>query len=197
MLCRSACATLIVLLAMTAPQATASALATLRFGTACAQCHEGECSGRLSFARRPEAAYAHIRQYAGPTDDELARQLYDALEQMKADCSYPELPAVDLSQAVDADDLTPYLDAWSGAYFLPLSTLAPGRYQLTIDFTGGGRVRLEVIDGEFDPLTDQCVTVETQQLQIEIVLTANHPHYLRLRPRGPIRVDQILLTPRP
>lgn len=194
---RSACATLVVLLAITAPPAMASTLATLRFGTACALCHEGQCSGRLSFARRPEAAYEHIRQYAGPTDDELARQLYDALEQMKADCSYLELPAPDLSRPVDADDLAPYLDAWSGAYFLPLPALAPGRYRLTIDFTGGGRVRLEVIDGEFDPLADHCITVETRRLEIEITLTANHPHYLRLRPRGPIHVDQILLTPQP
>ena len=197
MIFRSVCATLIVLLATTMPSAVASSLATLRFGTACAKCHEGECSGRLSFARRPEAAYDHIRQYAGPTDDELAQQLYDALEQMKADCSYGALPAPDLSQPLNADDLAPYLDAWSGAYFLPLSTLAPGSYKLTIDFTGGGRVRVEVIDGDFDPFIDQCITVEIRRLEVDITLTANQPHYLRLQPRGPVTVDQLRLTRQP
>ncbi len=189
--------TLILLSSLVAgmPASATTPAATLRFGTVCAHCHEGECSGRLSFARRPEAAFQHIRQYAGPTDDELARQLYRTLEQMKSDCSYPRLTAPAIERGLDAGDLAPYREPWSGDYFLPLGPLAPGQYRLAIEFDGGGRVRVEVIDAEFDPLIDRCLTPEDQRLNISLTLEDERAHYLRLRPRGPLRVRGMTLTP--
>ena len=150
-----------------------------------------------SFARRPEAAYEHIRQYAGPTDDELARLLYDALEQMKADCSYGALPAPDLSQPLNADDLAP--TSTPGWCLFP-AVVDAGTGQLQINDRLHRRrtlLRVEVIDGDFDPFIDQCITVEIRRLEVDITLTANQPHYLRLQPRGPVTVDQLRLTRQP
>lgn len=185
---------LLACLSSGAALAASSPAATLRFGTVCAQCHEGECSGRLSFAHPPEASFAHIRRYAGPADDALAHQLYDALEQMKSDCRYPPLAVPALENGGTKRDLAAYLDTWSGDYFVPLGYRAAGLYRLAIEFTGGGRVRIEVIDDEFDPLIDRCLTLEQQRIALTLPLTADHAYYLRLRPRGPARVRGMTLT---
>lgn len=192
---RSTAAILLACLASDAALSATSPAATLRFGTVCARCHEGECSGRLSFSQPPEATFEHIRHYAGPTDDALAHQLYDALERMKSDCRYPPLSIPPLEQGLTARDLAPYLDLRSGDYFLPLGQRAPGRYRLAIEFTGGGRVRLEVIDDEFDPLIDRCLTLEEPRTAVALTLAEGRQYYLRLRPRGPISISGMSLSP--
>lgn len=182
----------------TAVSATTPA-ATVRFATACALCHEGECSGRLSFARRPEAAFDHIRQYAGPVEDELARQMYDTLEQMKSDCRYPALAEPELQHTLNADALAGYRDPWSGDYFLPLGDLPAGDYRLMMEFdegdAHGGRLRVELIDAGFDPLIDQCLSVEDGRLDVTLTLGDTRPHFLRLRPRAAMRVTRLKLVP--
>lgn len=187
-------ATLLGCLAATWPAWATTPAATLRFGTACAHCHEGECSGRLSFAQPPEATFVHIRQYAGPADDALARQLYETLEQMKSDCRYPAVTVPALDRSLTSEDLRPYLDPWSGDYFLPLGRLEPGDYDLAVEFTGAGQVRVEVIDDEFDPLIDRCVRLEQQRLAVAFAATHDHQYYLRLRPRGPLQVRTLTMT---
>ncbi|MCP5305948.1 MAG: hypothetical protein H6953_10940 [Chromatiaceae bacterium] len=168
---------------------------TLRFATACAHCHEGECSGRLSFARRPETAYTHIRQYAGPVDDAFAGSLYAALERMKADCSYPPVPVPTLVQTLTGDDLLAYRDRWSADYFLPLGDLPAGRYRLRLDLDGSGSVRVELIDAEFDPLLDQCMSATGHGLETTLNLTTRHPHFLRLRPRATLQILGLQISP--
>lgn len=171
--------------------------ATLRFATACAQCHEGECSGRLTFATAPESAFTHIRQYAGPTDDTLARELYAALKQMKSDCRYGDLHLPDLAGPLAGPALDSYRDPWTGAYFLPLEGLAPGRYRLTVDVERAGLARLELIDAAFDPLIDHCLTVGQAPTSVIVTLVESPRHFLRLSPRGGLRVRTLTLTPAP
>lgn len=187
-------ATLLACLAAAMPAAATTPTATVRFGTSCAHCHEGECSGRLSFAQDPEAAFAHIRQYAGPTDDELARQLSATLARMKSDCRYPPMAVASLDRGLDAAGLAPFLDPWSGDYFLPLGGLAPGSYRLIVDVDGGGRVRIELIDAGFDPLIDRCLTPDGPRLELAVVLGDSREYFLRLRPRGPLRVQRVTLV---
>jgi len=87
-------------LAVWAEPPTPSTLPVLRFNTVCANCHEGECSGRLSFLLGPEATFSHIRRFAGDADDILVRELQALLEHMKQECAYAPLPVPDLFQAV-------------------------------------------------------------------------------------------------
>lgn len=189
--------TLVMMLAMLmgTPASAITPAATLRFATSCADCHEGECSRRLSFARNPRAAFEHIRRYAGPTDDELAHQLYDALEKMKSDCSYPPLTVPDLTREMDARVLDAYRDPWSGDYFLPLTGLRPGRYGLAITFDGSGKVRIEVIDSGFDPIFDECLTVEDKRLGVTLPAGDRGHAYLRLRLEGGLRVQRLRFEP--
>lgn len=169
--------------------------AVLRFATACAQCHEGECSGRLSFARRPQAAFDHIRQYAGPTDDALAMALYAALERMKRDCDYAPITTPALEGALDAVQIEAYRDPWSGAYFIPLPMLSPARYRLRLETTHSGRARVEIIDVAFDPLFDQCIAIADDGVTLTLDLGEPAARYLRLRPRDALRITRLALTP--
>jgi len=165
-------------------QATAAdGQATLRFAAACADCHEGECSGRLSFARRPVAAATHIRQYAGPVSDDLARGLYAALERMKAECRYQMPTGIDLlGGELAGNRLTHQRDAWSGNYIIPLTPLAPGRYRLSGELRGNGRIRIEAVDEAFDHWADDCLATRERRFAIELVLPETHRVFLRLRP---------------
>jgi len=109
-------------------------LTLLRFNTVCAHCHEGECSGRLSFSSGPEAAFSHVRRYAGVVDDSLARQLYGVLERMKRDCTYAPMVVPDLDRPLGREILDDYRDTASGNYFVPLGRLEPTGYRLNLRF---------------------------------------------------------------
>ena len=184
---------LLTVLAVAVPVRAADPLATLRFATACAHCHEGQCSQRLSFTHGPEASFDHIRKYAGPTDAELAKRLYDTLQRMKEDCSYPPLAAPDLDRSLARDSLDGYRDSWSGDYFIPVSGVAAGPYQLVLDVAGPGSLRVELIDAEFNPLVDRCESVTGDRLSLTLALSESSLHYLRLRLRGPVAIDQLAL----
>lgn len=188
------CACLITALSVVGSASAETSAATLRFSTACSDCHEGECSGRLTFSQRPEVTYTHIRQYAGPTDDAFARELYDVLKRMKRDCSYPPLPVPDIGQPLAGTDIHPYLDPWTDHYFLPLGILEPGRYRFDLVFGQAGNVRIELIDADFDFLVDRCETLG--DLRLEMVLKLDEPCqcYLRLRPRARQRLKKLSVT---
>lgn len=179
----------IVLVMLTGTPTTATTtLATIRFATTCANCHEGECSGRLSFARQPRMTFAHIRRYAGPVDETLAQELYEALEWMKANCRYPPLQGPDPARAIDAPEADAYRDARSSAYFIPLHGLQAVPYRLSITFDGDGPVRIEVIDSSFDPLVDERMDVSNGRLTVSLPVPEQAHGYLRLRPCAQLRI---------
>jgi hypothetical protein len=160
-------------------------LVTTRFATACADCHEGQCSGRMSFALRPEAAFNHIRQYAGPVDDDLAMELHAALERMKSECRYAMPRVIDLAQGwLEGRKLAETRDAWSGSYFIALPDLAAGVYRIAGEMPGGGRIRIELVDAQFEPWVDECTDVRDGLFDLDFSVPRTHGAFLRLRPSG-------------
>jgi len=135
--------------------------------------------------------FDHIRQYAGPADDTLAAQLYATLERMKSRCDYPPLDAPNLTLGLDTDELEAYRDPWSKGYFIPTGLLGPGHYRIEARFEGGGRVRIELIDRDFDPLIDECLTPESPSLTLELTLAAHWRGYLRIRASSGQSVRQL------
>jgi cytochrome c553 len=61
---------------------------TVLFNTNCARCHEGECSGRMSFHLPREEADQHIRRHGGELPEAQVRELYDLLRYMKEECAF-------------------------------------------------------------------------------------------------------------
>ena len=60
----------------------------VEFNTECARCHEGECTGRMTFRLPPTAAYQHIRRHGGDLSEEKIHQLL----------SQGQIPSIHLQQ---------------------------------------------------------------------------------------------------
>ena len=87
---------LLVLFWLPPAQAADIPLATVvRFNTLCATCHEGECSGRLSFDLGIQASENHIRRHAGDVDQNVWRDLDHLLAHTKQVCAFYPM-AVDI-----------------------------------------------------------------------------------------------------
>ncbi|TAL13834.1 hypothetical protein EPN95_04835, partial [Patescibacteria group bacterium] len=67
--------------------------AIVQFHTVCSNCHEAQCSGRLSFDSGSAGARSHIERYIGTTNDDHLAALFAMLRHVKETCGhYPALP---------------------------------------------------------------------------------------------------------
>lgn len=172
--------------------ALADTLPAVRFNTACAYCHEGECSGRLSFVLGADAAFAHIRRYAGELGDAEARQLAEALVHMKEHCAY--LPLTALAAGItEPAALVPYRNPDSGDYFLPVGLLTPDEYSLQLQFAEPVAVGVEVINEHFDLVAVEVVDPPAAPA-IRFPVDEAAVHFVRLRPGMPVPLVGFRLT---
>lgn len=178
-------------LAVTAEPPAFDRVSILRFNTVCAHCHEGQCSGRLSFALGPEAAFSHIRRFAGDVDDALTRQLQALLEQMKQECAYAPLPAPDWQGPLPPEILDTYRDPATGNYFMPLGKLEPGTYRLTLHLEAPVSLRVEILNRWFDFVVDECFDCGRAVFPVTVVVDEASKHYLRLRSSTALRLDEL------
>jgi hypothetical protein len=122
------------------------------FNTLCARCHEGECSGRMSFQLAEDATDEHIRRYGGDLSPERVRHLVELLRYMKERCAFFPIP---LALVVDHSwgrDILDRLRSPEGmAYFLPLGRMDPSLYLVRISgLAPGVRTRAELVAADFD-----------------------------------------------
>ncbi len=125
---------------------------TVLFNTNCARCHEGECSGRMSFHLPRKEADQHIRRHGGELPEAQVRELYDLLRYMKEECAFYPLPlALARDRAWDAETLGRLRSASGETYFLPVGTLGAGRHRVALQGLGPkARPCVELIDADFD-----------------------------------------------
>jgi hypothetical protein len=170
--------------------------AVVAFNTQCARCHEGECSGRLSFHLGEDAADEHIRRYSGALPLETVRHLGELLRYMKVQCAFYPLSLALASDSVWAVDTLGRLRAPDGtAYFLPLGVLAPGRYRLWIDGPDPGvRLAADVIAADFEQLAYEGID-QVGELQV-LAFRVDTPAelYVRIRAQGPISLTRVALV---
>lgn len=152
----------------------------VRFNLDCAHCHEGQCSGRLSFALGEEASFGHIRRYAPDAADREAMELHQILGYMKQHCAYAPLPVAAIVPLDDAA-LAAYRLPRSGNLFVPLGRVNEGRYRLSIALAAPTKLRIELIDQDFEHLLDTCVESDSVSEPIEVEATGS----VFLRLRGP------------
>lgn len=168
-------------------------ISVLRFNTVCANCHEAQCSGRLSFSLSPEASFNHIRRYAGEADPVLLRQLKALLEYMKRECAYAPLPALDLHEPIEQEVLEAYRDPASGHYFIPLGVLKTGTYHLRLYLETPGTLRVEVLNASFEFLIDECFACDRTIPPLTMEVEEASAHYLRLRSADRLRLKSLRL----
>lgn len=181
-------------LPLSAPNATGFGT-IIRFNTTCAKCHEGECSGRLSFALGTEAAFDHIRRYAGDVDDITAKVLFDALARMKKSCAFAPLPPLSLIEPVSTSELDHYRNPRTGAYFIPIGTLQPGEYGLNLRLRSPASFRIEIINEYFELVEETCLGPSVQQQVVGFKVDEAALHYVRLISTIPLRLESMKWGP--
>lgn len=123
----------------------------VRFNTVCANCHEGECSGRLSFQSGVDAAKNHIRRYLGALSEREVGDLFALLKYTKEKCrQYPVKPEVPASGRWGARELESWRNPVEGGYFIPLGALKPGEHRLNLNLTGDLQGKARVTDAHFE-----------------------------------------------
>ena len=172
----------------------ASIATAVTFGTTCARCHEGECSGRLSFNLGVEATTSHLIRHAGPLTKNSIRQLFAMLEYMKRECSYPPLNVPIPTDGIwSSSALAQLCRPLRHSYFIPLGDLDAGRHSLELEFGNEPHMHAEVVTWTFDLLIDQPLEIEDGRARVELQTTESSQAFLRLVAREPIEFERLTL----
>ncbi len=161
--------------------------AVVRFNAACATCHEGECSGRLSFDSGAAAARNHVERHAGPGDAGLLRNLYAILRHTKEICR--QYPLTDTPQARSewtAQDIAPWRDSHFGTYFIPLGEFGAGQRLLEFEFDGPAEGDVRLADERLDTIAEErfsCSATKT----LAVTAAAGMRYYLHLKTQAALR----------
>ena len=158
----------------------------IRFNTVCARCHEGECSGRLSFSIGDAAIYSHLRRYlvapengqAAPSEQELDPYIR-LLEWMKLQCRLPAFP-VTARLSWQADQLETLRNPVAHAYFIPLGQMRPGRYRAVMKFDRDCSVQAEAVSANIELADSPNTATRSGQVEIDFRLSSAEAYYLRL-----------------
>lgn len=165
------------------------------FNTACAQCHEGECSGRMSFHLPKDATDQHLRRHGGELPDKTNRQLVKLLRYMKEECSFYPLPSAPWKdQILDGNTLVEFQSLSGQAYFVPLGFLEPGAYQLLLETLGDEKCfRAEVINDQFDFPDIQSVEESDGKNRLLFEVSDRSGYFLRVTASEPMDLRRVEL----
>ncbi|MDP2824861.1 MAG: hypothetical protein Q8O52_19535 [Sulfuritalea sp.] len=162
-------------------QAPASIETIVQFHTVCNNCHEGQCSGRLSFDSGAAAARSHIERYLGSTNDVQIAALFAMLRHVKETCAhYPTVPMRPATGVWEAAELAPWRNALAGAWFIPLGPLAAGRRQLRLEFDGAAEGSVRIDDDRMETAADERLCGDTAKT-VGFDATANTGYFLHLK----------------
>lgn len=169
--------------------------AIVRFNTICASCHEGECSGRLTFSSGAETAREHMQRYLGSVTTREAEDLFGLLRYTKEHCAHYPVPAAIPADGIwSAPDLSAWRNSRQGGYFVPLGTLQAGRYRLHLSLSGSLSGRFKITDERFEPVLDEAFCPGNTQ---EVVFASTGGRlYLTLHTAAELTGIRLLSAPR-
>ena len=164
-------------------QATDIPLATVvRFNTLCAMCHEGECSGRLSFDSGIRATENHIRRHVGDVPQDVLRDLARLLVHTKQACSYyPMAIEIPKDGRWDSGTLALLHNANENSWFVPLGHLPAGRYRATLRQNGPIEGVAQIMSDRFDIADFPLHCPEDGQIAFVFAVDRSGLHYMRFR----------------
>jgi len=161
------------------------------FNTQCAKCHEGECSGRLSFDTGTKTASKHIKRYVGDMNisNGEVEEFFSLLNYMKTECALWMPDNVKWTQKNLSDFALPS----AKAYFIPLGVLKKGQYNLEIKQKADIHFRVEILSDHFEHFLDiwACPNREKDTLQFTIDKPVNT--FLRIQSRKPLQIIDLSL----
>jgi len=156
--------------------------AVIQFNTMCSNCHEGECSGRMSFNSGEAAARSHIERHLGrPTSDAHIATLFGMLSHVKETCRhYPVVPIRPATGTWQAEELAPWRNEFAGAYFIPLGKLSAGRQQIHLEFEGNADGYARIDTDRMEVVADERLC-SNRGITIDIDAAGDIEHFLHLK----------------
>ncbi len=149
----------------------------------CANCHEGECSGRLSFNSGASAAANHVRRYLDNVSEKQLDALYAVLRFTKEHCHVYPVKATDIwdwNRRQDA--LIRWRNPDNDRYFIPLGALKLGTYELRMTMAEDVQGQWRVIDEDFEIVAEEKFC-RGQSLRGKFE-AGNKSYYLHLQSRS-------------
>ena len=156
------------------------------FNTLCAKCHEGQCSGRLTFDTGSEATSNHIKRYSDDVNisKHEIKEFFTLLNYMKTECAL-WMPS---DGKWKSENLSRFALSTSKGYFIPLGLLKKGQYHIEIKLKDDIHFRVEVLSDHFEHFLDisACPDGKKQILQFSIKKEINT--FLRIQSRIPLQI---------
>jgi len=159
------------------------------FNTLCSKCHEGQCSGRLTFDTGSDAASNHIKRYC---DDATlstceVKEYFTLLNYMKKEC----LLFMPKNIKYDGKNLLTFATSSRQRYFIPLGLLKKGEYKLLISNKEDLPYRVEIISSQFDAYLDRsiCSSIKTKEFEFSIDEKINY--YIRISSKKAIIFESL------
>ncbi len=170
-----------------APKVEDSSIKTsVIFNTLCAKCHEGECSGRLSFDTGSKAASSHIKRYAGDVNISKGEteEFFSLLNYMKTECALwmPD------NGKWKPENLSHFALPSSKGYFIPLGVLKEGKYHLEIKLKDDVHFRVEVLSDHFEHFLDISACPDGKKETFQFTINESVNTFLRIQSRIPLQI---------
>jgi hypothetical protein len=155
------------------------------FNTLCAKCHEGECSGRLSFDTGSKAASSHIKRYSGNTNitKTEVKEFFSLLNYMKIECALWMPKNVRWKPENCLGFALPSLKG----YFIPLGILKEGTYHIEITLKENVHFNIEVLSNHFKHFLDIPVCPDKKQI-LQFTIDRKVNTFVRIKSRMPLEI---------
>lgn len=174
--------------------AEVSRATAVKFNTVCTRCHEGECSGRLSFSSGVAATRSHVRRYL-PSSSLEVEELFAILKYTKELCAHYPLPdAIPANGVWGAEALQQWRSPDGDRYFIPLGRMRRGVYRLGLRFDGEAEASVHITNEKFDMLLEEQLCKD-QACDWTLPVAAEALYYLHLKSSATLL--GLTLTPAP
>ncbi len=161
------------------------------FNTLCAKCHEGECSGRLTFHNNYKQATSHIQRYAGDLklSDEEVKDFFALLNHMKKKCSI----LMPHNEILKHNNFSKFALLSSKGYFIPLGKLQIGKYNLSFKSKEHLSFRIEVISSQLDYYIDEYFCPQTKGYTLSFIVNKETNNFIRIISQKPLHLISLEL----
>jgi len=157
------------------------------FNTLCSKCHEGQCSGRLSFNTGSRSASNHIRRYSD--DSNISKneieEFFTLLNFMKKEC----LLFMPEDKNYNQNKLESFATTTHKEYFIPLGLLRKGNYSLLIKTKEDATFKIELISKQFDSYLDITICESLKKKEFDFKIDKDTNYFLRIKSKKPLYLD--------
>jgi len=161
------------------------------FNTSCAKCHEGGCSGRLTFYDKQKSAVNHIQRYSNSSklSEKELKEFFTLLNYMKKECKLlmPNKGALKYKDVID------FSLSSSKGYFIPFGNLKAGKYSLSFIAKENIAFRMEIISENLDYYFDRSICTHKKKYNFSFTIDKSSNNFLRILSKKPFHITAIEL----